>query len=112
MWRREQKHTCYSFSCILTFKKAPSQISDINLIFPVRGHYFLPADRVFGLIEKTLRKQSEIVTPDKYRDIYKDVGTVKILAEDWDVRNYKELTSVFKNNEGIKEMKRVFLIKS
>lgn len=37
-------------------KNAPEHIKEIELVYPIRGHSFLPSDRVFGTIEKKLKK--------------------------------------------------------
>jgi len=43
-------NTCHSFNKIQHF-------------FPVRGHSYMPPDRVFGVIEKKMRKKESIVSP-------------------------------------------------
>lgn len=46
----------------------------IQITFPVRGHSFLPADRVFGQVEKLLRKQPTIIHKTDYIDVYKSAA--------------------------------------
>ncbi|RUS87409.1 hypothetical protein EGW08_004863 [Elysia chlorotica] len=41
----------------------------ITYTFPVRGHSFLPADPVFGRIEKDLRKMDTILSPEDYHTV-------------------------------------------
>ncbi|CAH1366613.1 unnamed protein product [Tenebrio molitor] len=36
-------------------KESPQFVKRITMHFPVRGHSYLPADRVFGQVEKKLR---------------------------------------------------------
>ncbi|CAG9763625.1 unnamed protein product [Ceutorhynchus assimilis] len=43
--------------------------------FPEVGHTYLDSDRDFGRIEKVLRKQSNIYTPDQYRQLIKTACT-------------------------------------
>lgn len=40
------------------YREAPQNIKSVVLAFPVRGHSYLPADRVFGQIEKVTRSYS------------------------------------------------------
>lgn len=51
-------------------KMAPNHIKEIEVIFPMVGHSFLPSDRVFGRIEKDIRKKYTIVDPDEYTRIF------------------------------------------
>lgn len=52
------------------YSKSPAQVKEIHLFFPVRGHSFLPADRVFGRLEKDIRKKPVITFKDEYHDIF------------------------------------------
>ncbi|KAJ9573456.1 hypothetical protein L9F63_009184 [Diploptera punctata] len=70
--------------------------------FPVRGYSFLPADRIFGITEKQLRRNSEILTSDDYQEIYQTVGSVHVLGKDWVVKNYKDLSKHCKKCKGMK----------
>lgn len=81
------------------------------MYFPVRGHSYLPADRVFGRIERKLRKAEEILTPSGYYKIYQEAGNVRVLGKDWLIKNYKDLTTILKKIEGISEIKRTLLRK-
>lgn len=49
--------------------EAPSTLKTIEIIFPVTGHSFLPADRVFAMTEKQIRKLESIVEPREYEEI-------------------------------------------
>lgn len=87
--------------------ESPEHIKEAELIFPVRGHSFLPADRTFGRIEKSLRKHSTIVSRDEYNTLYQQVGAVKKLGVDWKIYNLKSLETVYKRLKGISEVKRL-----
>lgn len=41
-------------------KKSPNHLTTIQITFPVRGHSYLPADRVFGRVEKELKQYPNI----------------------------------------------------
>lgn len=58
----------------------PKNVKRIEYFFPMVGHSFLPSDRVFGLIEKEIKKQNTIISPDEYTDIFSKFGTVVPLA--------------------------------
>ena len=60
--------------------------------FPIRGHSYMPPDRVFGRIKKTLRKKEKIVSPAEYHEILKDHGMVKVLNKDWNIFDYKDVS--------------------
>lgn len=44
---------------------APPQIEHMELIFSVTDHSFIPLDRVFGRIERKLKKREMILNPDE-----------------------------------------------
>lgn len=64
-----------------------THIKDIEMIFPVTGHSFLPPDRVFALIERAIKKKEDIITPSEYEAIIKGNATIHRLTEvsiyDW-----------------------------
>ncbi|KAJ4441211.1 hypothetical protein ANN_11062 [Periplaneta americana] len=61
--------------------ESPEHGEEMELIFPVRGHSFLPADRIFGQTEMILRKMPVIVTRDEYNGVYKEIGIVNKLGD-------------------------------
>lgn len=61
----------------------------MECFFPVRGHSFLPVDRVFGRIEQDIRKQDTILLPDKYTNILKKHGSVYVYGKDWESFDHK-----------------------
>lgn len=97
--------------------QAPRNIKKVQLVFPVTGHSFLPADRVFALIEKEVKKLDTIILPDEYYDIFKKYGTLKKLNYDWHIQDWKkETTAVIKSTGAlhfkIKSCKRIVLTRS
>ncbi|XP_057671231.1 uncharacterized protein LOC130902959 [Diorhabda carinulata] len=57
--------------------KAPKHVKIIEVVFPVVGHSFLPPDRVFGRIERSIKKRESIVNPNEYIEIFEESGTVR-----------------------------------
>lgn len=79
-----------------------SGVKKITMVFPVVGHSFLPADRVFGRIEKKIKKVDTLITPQDYLDIFSEFGTVCKVTEDIAVEDWKtEVSSVFKVTGGL-----------
>lgn len=71
-------------------------ITLVKFLFPVRGHSYLPADRVLGCINKELRTREEIGSPQGYYEVYRRHGRLFLYNQDWQVYNYKELAdSIF-----------------
>jgi hypothetical protein len=71
--------------------------------FPIRGHSFLPADRVFGRMEKVLRRLEVLLLPSDYHKIYQDFGIVYVLGSDWELKDCKaQVKKLFKANLGFK----------
>lgn len=81
----------------------------ISLTFPVRGHSFLPANRVFGQAEKHLRKNPTIIDKSKYYEQYEKVGTFHRLGHDWELFDVKCLGKVLKSLSHISDMKRIIM---
>lgn len=73
-------------------EKAPATVKDIELIFPVRGHSFIPPDRVFGLIENDIKRRQEIVSPETYVDLVESHASVIRLGQDCPVYDWKQST--------------------
>lgn len=77
-------------------KYVAKYITSIKFFFPIRGHSYLPADRVFGRIEKELRSKEVISSPQPYYDVYRRHGRLFLYNQDWQVYNYKALAdSIF-----------------
>ncbi|KAJ8719343.1 hypothetical protein PYW08_011518 [Mythimna loreyi] len=86
-------------------------LKEIQIVFPVRGHSFLTADRVFGRVEKDLRKKTVITIREDYHDLLLQHGRVNILGKDWKYYDIKNLDKHFKKVEGIRDMKRICIEK-
>lgn len=67
--------TMIAMCCHFLKSIAPRNVQQIELIFPVPGHSFLPPDRVFGRIEKILKKEATTVDPRRYVNIFKEHDT-------------------------------------
>ena len=73
--------------------KALVHVRSAELIFPVTGHSYMPPDRVFGVIEKDIKKKDTIVQPQEYLYIFSQHGTVvKLSSEDCPVYDWKTVT--------------------
>lgn len=56
-------------------------VKHIEIIFPVTGHSFMPPDRVFGNVEKVLKKQEVIIQPEEYCAFISSSATVTNLRD-------------------------------
>lgn len=72
---------------------APRNVTMVELIFPVPGHSFMPADRIFGHIEKEIKTKEVIIDPSEYTTIYDNYGVVRKLGEDCVVQDWKAYTN-------------------
>ncbi len=75
-------------------KEAFPRIS-AEYVFPIRGHSFLPVDRVFGRIEQQVRKKDTILMPEEYYVILRNHGNVHIYGQHWKAYDFKAETQVF-----------------
>lgn len=92
-------------------------IKEIEMVFPVTGHSFMPADRQFGIAEKKLRKLDVILHPDIIRDVLGETSTLLKLGSDCPVFNWRDaVKTVVKPttswNISFKECKRFILRRS
>lgn len=62
----------------------------INHIFPVRGHSYMPPDQVFGRIEKCLRKKEIITSPTQYYNIFENFAQVHVVNKDFCFYDFKK----------------------
>lgn len=113
----QNKNICMISMCIKWFASAPRNIKKLQLIFPITGHSFIPPDRVFGKIEKVLKKQDTIISPDYYYDTFQETGIVKKLGTDWVAYDWKEscqriLKSTSSLHFKINSCKRIILTKN
>lgn len=70
---------------------SPPTISEVELIYPVTGHSFLPADRVFGTIERQLKKLTTIITKQEYHKVFQKLGTIKLIGKNWKPYDWKKV---------------------
>lgn len=80
-------------SSLLHYANTNQTFSSVQHFFPIRGHSYMPPDRVFGRMEQVFRKKEKIETPEEYRSIFSDYGTVKVLGVDWHVKDFKSCSS-------------------
>lgn len=69
------------------YVEAPRHLKKIELIFPIVGHSFIPPDRVFAKIEKTLKTKEVVTSPSEYAAVLQEHGSCVDLASipvyDW-----------------------------
>lgn len=76
---------------------APQNIKNIEIVFPVTGHSLLPSDRVFGLIEKKIKKMDTLIKKEEYHAVFETYGTIKLIGRDWVPYNWKERKNSVRN---------------
>lgn len=114
----QNKNSMMVAMCMLYFAKhAPKNVASIELIFPVTGHSFLPADRVFGRIEKQVKRHEMILNPVQLLDLIGTVGEVIDVASSVLVLDFqKAMRGVMKTTSTwpfqISKIKRVILRRS
>ncbi|RVE41898.1 hypothetical protein evm_013448 [Chilo suppressalis] len=72
---------------------APKEITRVELVFPVPGHSFMPADRIFGLIKKEIKNKEQIINPTEYHEIFSNYGIINHLGTDVPVKDWKSFAS-------------------
>ncbi|XP_045451968.1 uncharacterized protein LOC123667932 [Melitaea cinxia] len=91
-------------------------INKIELVFPVTGHSYMPADRVFGNIEKEIRKKEVITSPSEYIDIIGKYATITELTSvpiyDWKTCVLQVLKTTAQFHFKISQCKRFILKRS
>lgn len=89
-----QNKNKYMITTLLYYIKYKSSIfNKIYHIFPVRGHSYIPPDRIFGRIEQKLRKKENIVSPSQYYDVFKEETSVHVYGKDFLMYNFKNATT-------------------
>ena len=88
-----------------------NQIKDLLLIFPVRGHSFLPCDRLFGRISQDTASKLNITTPEKYHEIFKmHADEVFVYGKDWVLYDFKAAAAAtYKLLVGLQQLKRILV---
>lgn len=105
----QNKNAHIIHTLLFWLQQTTKNIKSITLIFPVRGHSFLPVDRVFGRAEKMLRKEATIKNKEQYHALYKEIGKVMVLGDDWMLYNIKGLEVIYRKLPGISTMKKICL---
>lgn len=81
-----------------------------ELNYPLPRHSFLPADRMFGRLEKILRRHDTLLTPEDYMPLFRRVASVRILGKDWFVYGFKTATRPFlRSQPGIRISRMKFI---
>ena len=62
-------------------KFAPNNIEDVTLIYPVTRHSYMPPDRVFGNIEREIKKYPTIVKPEMLLEVIKKFSEILYVPE-------------------------------
>lgn len=93
----QNKNSTMMTMCMYWFKKkAPRNITTLELVFPVAGHSYIPPDRVFAMIEKDVKAKETIILPEEYFDIFETYGTViKLGSTECPVFDWKSLCSQY-----------------
>ncbi len=65
---------------------------EIDYLFPIPGHLYMAPDRLFGRIEKDIKKQEEILIPAGYHEIMAQHSVVHKYGQDFKVYDYKKLS--------------------
>lgn len=82
-----------NYSLLVVFAGLARELNvTFELNYPVAGHSFLPADRLFGRLEKTLRRYDTLLTPQEYYPLFETVANVRILNRDWFTYCFQEAT--------------------
>lgn len=75
---------------LLYYIRTSRAFNIIEHCFPIRGHSYMPPDRVFGRFEKKFRKMETITEPDEYYKVFASFATVKVLGKDWVLYDYMD----------------------
>ncbi|CAG9789737.1 unnamed protein product [Diatraea saccharalis] len=85
----QNKNTIIVGMCCKWLLLNPS-VKKIEVYFPITGHSYLPSDRVFGHIEREIKRKDVIIRPQEYHDIIANHGTVILMGKsDCKVLNWK-----------------------
>lgn len=82
-------------SMLFSLRKQKHPSLKIKYNFPVRGHSYLPADRVFGRIGREIKSVETILLPKDYMNILRNHGNVYVYGVDWECFNYKKESKTF-----------------
>lgn len=82
----------------------------VSYFFPVRGHSYLPADRVFGRVEQKLRHTETILLPDEYIRIFEQFGNVMLYLRDWERFDLKQFSKACMKNVQTFKISKIYRI--
>ena len=105
------------FMCMYWFQLlAPANIESITLTYPVTGHSYINPDRVFGNIEREIKKRACIVQPEELLTIIKKHSEVLYVPDAVSIYDFRSLVkSEMKSTAswpfGIKSCKQIVLRK-
>lgn len=85
----QNKNSIFIAMCCKWLLEHPG-IKNIELVFPVTGHSYLPADRVFGNSEKQFRRLDTITSPIQYENIISNQAKIIRVGTDFHVLNWKK----------------------
>lgn len=86
-------------------------IEQVEIVFPVTGHSFIPHDRVFVLTEKTIRRLETIISPETYIDVMSSNATIRraVTIFDWKTACKDVLKSTQQLHFQISKSKRIVI---
>lgn len=61
MWRAK-----FHTDCNVEFFTTPGHVKNVEVIFPIAGHSFLPSGHVFGGIENELQYKNTVIDIEEY----------------------------------------------
>lgn len=64
-------------------------LTEIQIIFPVTGHSFIPPYRAFALTEQVIKRRESIIEPREYTDIIAEHATIHKVSSDIPVLDWK-----------------------
>jgi hypothetical protein len=67
----QNKNSAVIGMCSLWLMSAPKHIDVIELVFPIACHSFIPSYRVFGNIEKKVRRMEFIIDPKRIHEYHR-----------------------------------------
>lgn len=108
--QNKNRHIIHALAFWL-YNDAPPNVTKIMITFPVRGHSFLPADRVFGRVEQDLHRAGDIILPKDYHRIYSKHGNVRVVNQDWHIQKFKDVSQYMVPLTGLQQIKRLVLKK-
>ncbi|CAG5026151.1 unnamed protein product [Parnassius apollo] len=64
-------------------------IEQVEIVFPVTRHSFIPPNRVVALTEKTIRRLETIIRPETYIDVMSSNATIRRAVTDIPIFDWK-----------------------